>query len=126
MAVPAAALAAVGMGTPGLGEGISTSMGLVTEIVVIFFLVFVVFGMGIDARAPQVGGFFIGLTVALDIMMGGPISGSRHESCSTFGASSAGGWAPEHLDLLGRSSGRGRNRGSGLHQCSGRGLRLFD
>lgn len=74
--IPAEALAAVGMGTPAPGAGISTSMAFITEIILTFFLVFVVYGTAVDSRAPKVGGLFIGLTVALDILMGGPISGA--------------------------------------------------
>lgn len=49
---------------------------LLTEMILTFFLMFVVYGTAVDKRAPQMGGLFIGLTVALDIMMGGPISGA--------------------------------------------------
>lgn len=76
LAVPDNALTAVGMGTPALGHGITAQMGLVTEIVLTFFLVFVVYGTAVDARAPKCGGLFIGLTIVLDILMGGPISGA--------------------------------------------------
>jgi aquaporin Z len=76
LAMPSDALEAVRLGTPGLGVGISAGQGLITEIVLTFFLVFVVYGTAIDPRAPKVGGLFIGLTVALDILMGGPISGA--------------------------------------------------
>lgn len=91
MAVPAAALSAVGMGTPGLGEGISPGMGVVTEIVLTFFLVFVVFGTAIDGRAPKVGGLFIGLTIVLDIMMGGPITGAAMNPARHLGPALLGG-----------------------------------
>ncbi len=76
LAVPLEALKAVGMGTPALGDGVSPIMGVVMEFFLTFFLVFVIFGTAIDARAPKVGGLFIGLTVALDILVGGPISGA--------------------------------------------------
>ncbi len=91
MAVPGAALAAVGMGTPALGEGITIGQGLVTEIVLTFFLVFVVFGTEIDARAPKVGGLFIGLTISLDIMMGGPITGAAMNPARHLGPALLGG-----------------------------------
>ena len=51
-------------------------MGVIMEAMLTFFLVFVVFGTAVDARAPKVGGLFIGLTVALDILIGGPITGA--------------------------------------------------
>jgi aquaporin Z len=91
--LPAAALTAVNMGTPALASGITTSMGLITEIILTFFLVFVVYGTAVDKRAPKVGGLFIGLTVTLDILIGGPITGaamnpSRHLGPAMLG----GGW----------------------------------
>jgi len=75
-AVPNDALSAVNFGTPGLGHGVTPSMAFVTEMILTFFLVFVVYGTAVDARAPKCGGLFIGLTIALDILMGGPISGA--------------------------------------------------
>ncbi|MCR4336664.1 MAG: MIP family channel protein [Candidatus Omnitrophica bacterium] len=91
LAVPADALSAVNMGTPSLGAGISEGMGLITEIVLTFFLVFVVYGTAVDKRAPKVGGLFIGLTVALDILMGGPISGGAMNPARHLGPALLGG-----------------------------------
>ena len=91
LAVPSNALAAVGMGTPALGQGITPLMGLVTEIVLTFFLVFVVYGTGVDARAPKCGGLFIGLTIVLDILMGGPISGAAMNPARYIGPALLGG-----------------------------------
>lgn len=71
----AAALTAVNMGTPALAEGITANMGLVTEILLTFFLVFVIYGTAVDSRAPQVGALFIGLAVTMGILIGGPITG---------------------------------------------------
>jgi len=91
LAVPAEALAAVNMGTPALGHGISAQMGLVTEMVLTFFLVFVVYGTAVDGRAPKCGGLFIGLTIALDILMGGPISGGSMNPARFLGPALLGG-----------------------------------
>ncbi|MBI3602597.1 MAG: aquaporin [Candidatus Omnitrophica bacterium] len=90
-AVPAAVLMAVGMGTPALGSGITVSMALLTEIILTFFLVFVVYGTAVDARAPKCGGLFIGLAVALDILMGGPISGAAMNPARYIGPALLGG-----------------------------------
>ncbi len=89
--VPDTVLTAVGMGTPALGAGITTTQALVTEIILTFFLVFVVYGTGVDSRAPKCGGLFIGLTVALDIMMGGPISGAAMNPARYIGPALLGG-----------------------------------
>ena len=89
--VPAAALTAVNMGTPALGDGISVPMGMVTEFVLTFFLVFVIFGTAIDRRAPKVGALFIGLTVTLAILMGGPITGAAMNPARHLGPALMGG-----------------------------------
>ena len=90
-AVPAEVLTAVGMGTPAFGPGISTNMALATEIILTFFLVFVVYGTAVDARAPKCGGLFIGLAVTLDILMGGPISGAAMNPARHLGPALLGG-----------------------------------
>ncbi|MBC6476780.1 MAG: aquaporin [Hormoscilla sp. GM7CHS1pb] len=46
------------------------------EFFLTFFLVFVIFGSAIDTRAPRWVGLFIGLTVTLDILAGGNVSGA--------------------------------------------------
>ena len=89
--IPADSLAAVGMGTPALGEGISTGMGLLTEIILTFFLVFVIFGTAIDKRAPQVGGLFIGLAVAAGILVGASITGAAMNPARHLGPALLGG-----------------------------------
>ncbi|MBI3315008.1 MAG: MIP family channel protein, partial [Candidatus Omnitrophica bacterium] len=91
MAVPVEALATVNMGTPALGNGVSASMGLITEIILTFFLVFVVYGTAVDARAPKAGGLFIGLAVALGVLMGGPISGAAMNPARHLGPALLGG-----------------------------------
>jgi len=91
LAVPGEVLTAVGMGTPALGTGISAGQGFITEVVLTFFLMFVVYGTAIDSRAPKVGGLFIGLTVALDILMGGPVSGAAMNPARHLGPALMGG-----------------------------------
>ena len=91
LCLPASVLTAVNMGTPSLGQGISVGMGIITEIVLTFFLVFVVYGTAVDKRAPKMGGLFIGLTVGLDILMGGPISGAAMNPARHLGPALLGG-----------------------------------
>jgi len=91
LAIPGEVLDAVKMGTPELGSNITSGQALVTEIILTFFLMFVVYGTAIDARAPKVGGLFIGLTVALDILMGGPISGAAMNPARHLGPALLGG-----------------------------------
>ena len=96
LAVPDPVLHEIAMGTPGPGSGVPVSMALAMEVILTFFLVFVVFGTGIDGRAPKVGGLFIGLTVTLDILAGGPISGAAMNPARYLGPALASG----HLDLF--------------------------
>ncbi len=55
------------------------------EVVLTFLLVFTVFGTAVDPRAPKVGGFAIGLIVAADILMGGPLTGAAMNPARAFG-----------------------------------------
>ena len=52
---------------------------------------FVIFGTAIDFRAPKVGGLFIGLTVALDILAGGPLTGAAMNPARYLGPALMGG-----------------------------------
>jgi aquaporin TIP len=91
LAAPADALAATNFGLPGPGSGVTTGQALIMEIVLTFFLMFVVYGTAIDARAPKVGGLFIGLTVALGIMAGAPVSGGAMNPARYLGPALMGG-----------------------------------
>ena len=85
------AIAATGLGTPAPGEGVPAVTALLTEGCLTFLLVFAIFGTAVDSRAPKIGGFGIGLTVAADILMGGPISGASMNPARTFGPGLVGG-----------------------------------
>lgn len=60
-----------------------TAIGI--ETVLTFLLVFAVFGTAVDPRAPRVGGFGIGLTIAADILLGGPLTGACMNPARAFG-----------------------------------------
>jgi len=87
----------VANGTPDLGNGIGPAQGIVIEAILTFFLVFVVFGTAVDARAPKIGGLAIGLTVALDILAGGPFTGGAMNPARAFGPALAGVHWNHHL-----------------------------
>ena len=81
---------AVANGTPDIGtvnnvSVVSFGQAVGIEAVLTFFLVFVVYGSAVDARAPKIGGLAIGATVALDIMFGGPFTGASMNPARTFG-----------------------------------------
>ena len=84
-------------GTPDLGKDISFATGVLIEMVLTYFLVFVVYGSAVDARAPKIGGLAIGLTIALDILFGGPLTGGSMNPARTFGPALASGHWNNHL-----------------------------
>jgi MIP family channel proteins len=89
-------------GTPNLGVGTGAGAGILIEAILTFFLVFVVFGTGIDARGPKIGGLAIGLTVTLDILFGGPLTGAAMNPARTFGpALAASAWSAHYVYWLG-------------------------
>jgi MIP family channel proteins len=72
-------------GTPAIATGVSPMVALGCEIIASFFLVFVIWGSAADPRARNVGGFAIGLTVAMDILAIGPITGASMNPQRSFG-----------------------------------------
>ncbi len=80
------------LGTPNLAPGVSFGTGVLVEAVLTFFLLLAVFGTAVDPRAPKIGGFGIGLTVAFDILMGGALTGASMNPARTFGPALAGGF----------------------------------
>jgi len=85
------------LGTPMLGDGVSFGTGILVEIVLTFFLVTAIWGTAVDDRKPDVGGFAIGLTIAANILMAGPLTGASMNPARTFGPALAGGGFDNHL-----------------------------
>jgi aquaporin TIP len=75
---------AVGWGSPALSQ-VSVLQGIAFEAIMTFFLVFTVFGTGVDPRAPKIGGFGVGLIVAADVMVGGPFTGAAMNPARAIG-----------------------------------------
>jgi len=65
-----------GMGTPAPHSGIGLVGVIAIEAVLTFLLMFAIWGTAVDPRAPAIGGWGIGMMVAVDIMMGGGITGA--------------------------------------------------
>jgi aquaporin NIP len=64
----------------------SDGQAFVWEVVMTFFLVFVVTSLATDARAVRsAAGLCIGLTVVLDALVGGPITGASMNPARSFG-----------------------------------------
>jgi glycerol uptake facilitator-like aquaporin len=72
--VPKLAADPVKLGAPTLGPGISGGQGLAIELMLTFFLVWVIFATAADPRGTfrSIAGLAIGFTISLDIFMGGP------------------------------------------------------
>jgi MIP family channel proteins len=75
------------LGAPGLGGGIDVWQGLVIEAILTFFLVWVIFATAVDPGGTfkSVAGLAIGLTITLDIFMGGPLTGAAMNPARAFG-----------------------------------------
>ena len=88
---PASSWEPVPLGTPAIGDGISVVSAIVIEAVLTVLLLMAVFGTAIDRRAPKIGGLAIGLAVAADILMGGPLTGAAMNPARWFGPAVASG-----------------------------------
>jgi len=84
---PTAAVDATELGAPQLNSAISVGAGVATELILTFFLVWVVFATAADPRGTfkSIAGLAIGLTITLDILMGGPLTGAAMNPARAFG-----------------------------------------
>lgn len=94
--VPGEAGEAVHYGVPMLAAGVSSGQALLLEFVMTFLLVTAVWGTAVDERGPRIGGFGIGLTVCMDILVGGPLTGAAMNPARAFGAACASGVWEHH------------------------------
>ena len=94
---PAGAVDAASLGTPMLAPEIGISTGIVIEAILTFFLVFTVFGTAVDSRAPNLGGWAIGLVLVFAILAGGPLTGASLNPARTFGPALVGGYWTGHI-----------------------------
>lgn len=93
-AIPESLWEGVNLGTPGLDPIVSTGQGLMIEMVLTFLLVWVVFATAVDPAGAfgKIAGLSIGLTVAMDILMGGPFTGAAMNPARWFGPALMGGF----------------------------------
>jgi aquaporin TIP len=75
------------LGVPALGTGVGSGAGLVIEAILTFFLVWVVFATAADPRGAfkSIAGLAIGLTITLDIFVGGPLTGAAMNPARALG-----------------------------------------
>lgn len=80
------------LGTPGLAAGVDPVVAIVLEAVLTLFLLWAVLGTAVSPKAPKIAGFAIGLTVMVDILVGGPITGAAMNPARWFGPAVAAGY----------------------------------
>ncbi len=86
------------LGTPNFNaHQITMGTAILVEAVLTGLLLFAVFGTAVDDRAPHIGGWGIGLTVGMDILMGGPITGAAMNPARTIGTLIGGGSVTQAL-----------------------------
>lgn len=89
---PQAMIDAVSFGVPAVGAGFGVGAALFIEIIMTFFLMFVVYGTAVDARGPRaIAALAIGLTITMDIFVGGGVSGAAMNPARWVGVAVVGG-----------------------------------
>jgi MIP family channel proteins len=85
--LPQSQVDAVNLGAPAVGNGIGAGSAVVIEAVLTFFLVWVIFATAADPRGTfaSIAGLAIGLTITLDIYIGGPYTGAAMNPARAFG-----------------------------------------
>ena len=88
--------AAVG-GVPKIANSVHLGQAITMEAILTFFLVSAVFGTCVNAEAPKVGGFGVGLVLLFDILVGGPLTGAAMNPARAFGPAVAAGQWTGHI-----------------------------
>jgi aquaporin Z len=72
---------------PHVAHGYPTGRALVLEMILTFFLVWAVFATAVDERGAfkAIAGLAIGLTITIDVFVGGPITGAAMNPARAFG-----------------------------------------
>jgi aquaporin Z len=81
---------AVAKGTPAPGDTYTAVQALMMEVILTFFLVWVIFGTAVD-KGYSFAGLAIGLTITMDILAGGAVSGAAMNPARAFGPAVIGG-----------------------------------
>src|SRR5258708_7710571 len=85
-----------------VGITFALAICVLIEAVLAFFLLLAVFGTAVDKRELKIGGFGIGITVFVDVLQGGPLTGASMNLARTFGPALAGGfWQNELVYWIG-------------------------
>jgi MIP family channel proteins len=77
---------AVGFGVPQVGGEFEPSAALLAEVIMTFFLMFVIFGTAVDQRSNKsIAALAIGLTITINIFAMGAVSGAAVNPARHFG-----------------------------------------
>ena len=96
---------------PALAAGVSPATGIALEAIMTVVLLLAVFGTAVDPRGPRIGGLAIGLAIAADILVGGPVTGAAMNPARWFGPAVASGFFDNALVwIVGPLLGAGRRR----------------
>jgi MIP family channel proteins len=93
---------------PAVAHGFGAGKGLVVEMVLTFFLVWAVWATAVDPRGAfkMIAGLAIGLTISIDVLMGGPLTGAAMNPARAFGPQLAANfWADGWIYYLGPALG---------------------
>ena len=98
----------VSVGAPVLADEIGAGSGLVLEVILTFFLVWVIFATAADPRGTfkSIAGLAIGLTITAAVLIGGPLTGAALNPARAFGPELVGGeWSNFWIWYLGPVTG---------------------
>lgn len=81
-----------GSAAPHVALGVSDSKAIVLELIMTFFLVWAVWATAVDERGAfkSIAGLAIGLTISIDVFVGGPVTGAAMNPARAFGPMLAG------------------------------------
>jgi aquaporin Z len=74
-----------GLGATNLAADVSPIQGVIVEAILTFLLVNAIFNTAVSGKAGNLASVAIGLTLALAIMMGGPLTGASLNPARTLG-----------------------------------------
>jgi len=99
----------VHLGAPTIDPTIGSMAAVLVEAILTFFLVISVFGTAVDPRAPSgFAGLAIGLTITVDVLMGGGLTGAAMNPARAFGpALAAHYWQDQWVYWIGPLAGSG-------------------
>jgi MIP family channel proteins len=98
----------VALGTPSLAADVTRTSGMLIEAVLTFLLVYVIFGTAADKNSafPKSAPFAVGLTISVDILAGGVLTGAAMNPARAFGpALAAHAWANQGVYWVGPLAG---------------------